>query len=153
MLGNEAANTKALIFNVKGEDLLFLDKPNDAAVRRGPRRTTPRSGCPAGPFESVGLWAPVKRGSAVAVPDTGSRQTGVTSYFWTVRDVVTDRLLRFLFAEEGDERSQIADLVARVEQQLERDAEDDPRLPGARSGSRIRSARRPSCTRSTSCAS
>ncbi len=28
VLGAEAANTKALIFNVKGEDLLFLDHPN-----------------------------------------------------------------------------------------------------------------------------
>src|SRR5205823_8890429 len=27
-LGIEAANAKALIFNVKGEDLLWLDKPN-----------------------------------------------------------------------------------------------------------------------------
>ena len=50
----------------------------------------------------------------------------MTSYFWTVRDVVRDRLLRFMFAEEGDERSQIADLVARVEQQLDRLGEDIP---------------------------
>ena len=28
LLGSEKANTHALIFNVKGEDLLFLDKPN-----------------------------------------------------------------------------------------------------------------------------
>ena len=32
----EAANTKALIFNVKGEDLLFLDHPNTPARRRRP---------------------------------------------------------------------------------------------------------------------
>ena len=29
ILGAEAANTKALIFNVKGEDLLFLDHANN----------------------------------------------------------------------------------------------------------------------------
>src|SRR4029077_10558761 len=28
VLGADALNTKALIFNVKGEDLLFLDHPN-----------------------------------------------------------------------------------------------------------------------------
>ena len=90
-----------------------------------------------------GAWAPrrpVRVGRAVgarqagrdvAVPDTGSRHQGVTSYFWTVRDVVRDRLLRFLFAEEGDERSQIADLVARVEQQLERYAEDIRDFPAS----------------------
>jgi len=129
-LGNEAANTKALFFNVKGEDLLFLDKPNGRLSEQD-RSDYAALGLPAGPFESVGLWAPVKRGSAVAVPDTGSRHTGVTSYFWTVRDVVRDRLLRFLFAEEGDERSQIADLVSRVEQQLERLAEDIPDFPAS----------------------
>ena len=48
VLGGEAANTKAIVFNVKGEDLLFLDKPNNrlteehqATVRaaRSPSRT------------------------------------------------------------------------------------------------------------------
>ena len=130
VLGNEAANTKALFFNVKGEDLLFLDKPNNRLSDQD-RADYASLGLPAGPFESVGLWAPVKRGSAVAVPDLGSRQTGVISYFWTVRDVVKDRLLRFLFAEEGDERSQIADLVARVEHQLERDAEEISDFPAS----------------------
>jgi DNA helicase HerA-like ATPase len=130
VLGNEAPNTKAIIFNVKGEDLLFLDKPNNR-VTDADRAIYAALGLPAGPFESVGLWAPVKRGSAVAMPDTGSRQVGVTSYFWTVRDVVHDRLLRFMFAEEGDERSQIADLVARVEQQLERGADDIPEFPAS----------------------
>jgi DNA helicase HerA-like ATPase len=130
VLGNEAPNTKALIFNVKGEDLLFLDKPN-ARLDQASRDTYRALGLPAEPFNSVGLWAPVKRGGGTSVPDTGSRQTGVTSYFWTVRDVVTDRLLRFLFAEEGDERSQIADLVARVEQFLERDAEPIAEFPAS----------------------
>ena len=130
VLGNEAANTKALIFNVKGEDLLFLDQPNER-LDDTIRAEYAGLGLPAGPFESVGLWAPVKRGTPVAVPDTGSRQQGVTSYFWTVRDVVRDRLLRFMFAEEGDERSQIADLVARVEQQLDRLGEDIPEFPAS----------------------
>jgi DNA helicase HerA-like ATPase len=136
VLGPEVANTKALIFNVKGEDLLFLDKPN-GKLQPEDIESYQRLNLPAGPFESVGLWAPVKRGADVAVPDTGSRQRGVTAYFWTVLDLVRDGLLRFMFAEEGDERSQIADLVVRVEAQLQRHAEpihDFPasvRLPGA----------------------
>ena len=36
MLGAEAINTKALIFNVKGEDLLFLDHANIRLDRPGP---------------------------------------------------------------------------------------------------------------------
>ena len=130
VLGNETANTKALIFNVKGEDLLFLDKTN-ARLSESDRADYEALGLSAGPFESVGLWAPVKRGAAVAMPDTGSRQQGVTAYFWTVRELVRERLLRFMFAEEGDERSQIADLVARVEQQLDRLAQDIPEFPAS----------------------
>ena len=129
-LGAEAANTKALIFNVKGEDLLFLDKDN-ARLPLAEKDTYARLGLHAGPFESVGLWAPVKRGSDVAMPDTGSRQRGITAYFWTVLGVVRDGLLRFMFAEEGDERSQIADLVVRVEAQLQRNFEEIRDFPAS----------------------
>lgn len=121
-LGREAPNTKALVFNVKGEDLLFLDRPN-LALKQEDRDRYAELGLEAGPFRSVGIWAPVRRQSKEPVPDTGSRQKGVRPYFWTVRDLVDEKLLRFMFAEAGDERSQIADLVARVEAALEREAE------------------------------
>ena len=77
VLGAEAANTKALIFNVKGEDLLFLDKPNAELGDRGRASEYAQLGLPAGPFESVGLWAPVKRGSDVA--DARHRQPPATA--------------------------------------------------------------------------
>jgi hypothetical protein len=128
VLGGEAANTKALIFNVKGEDLLFLDRPN-AGLDHEARARYAQLGLPAGPFESVGIWAPVRRRVDVPAPDTGSRQDGVRAYFWTVRDLVKESLLRFMFAEAGDERSQIADLVTRVEAALQREAEEVPDSP------------------------
>ena len=55
----------------------------------------------------------------------------MTAYFWTVKEVVRERLFRFLFAEAGDERSQVADLVARVEIALDREAEDIKEQPAA----------------------
>jgi hypothetical protein len=128
VLGGEAANTKALIFNVKGEDLLFLDRPNAGLDDRSRERYA-QLGLPAGPFESVGIWAPVRRKVDVPTPDTGSRQDGVRAYFWTVRDLIRDSLLRFMFAEAGDERSQVADLVTRVEAALQREAQDVPDSP------------------------
>lgn len=129
VLGSEAPNTKALIFNVKGEDLLFLDKPN-AKLPAEEVKVYEQLGLPAGPFESVGIWAPAKA-AEVAVPDTGSRQEGVRPYFWTIRDLVKDGLIRFLFAEAGDERSQLADLVSRVEWSLARVAEYPEDQPAA----------------------
>lgn len=125
VLGRNATNTKAVVFNVKGEDLMWLDKPNgkaDATVRLDYERL----GLPFGPFESVGLWAPVKEGGeGSAIPDV-TRKEGVTAYYWTIKEFVREYYLRFLFAEAESERSQIADLVARVESFLDRECQDDP---------------------------
>ena len=123
VLGTRAANTKALVFNVKGEDLLFLDLPN-ANLGDGDREKYGMLGLPHDAFGSVGIWAPVKSGTPEAIPDTGSRQQGIRGYFWTVRDFVKEGMLRFMFTEAGDERSQIADVVSRVESVLQREAED-----------------------------
>jgi DNA helicase HerA-like ATPase len=128
VLGPHRTNTKAIVFNVKGEDLLHLDKPNahidSDLVARNQYETL---GLPVGPFESTGIWAPVAaRAGGRAIPDTGGRKEGVRSYYWTIREFVRERYLRFLFAEAESERSQIADLVARVETHLDREAEDDP---------------------------
>src|SRR5919205_3062284 len=126
VLGSYRANTKAIVFNVKGEDLMWLDTPN-ARLSEDHREEYARLGLPAGAFESVGLWAPVRPDSGgEAIPHVEGRSDGVTAYFWTVREFVREKFLRFMFAEAEDERSQIADLVARVESHLDRECEDDP---------------------------
>ncbi len=130
VLGGYRANTKAIVFNVKGEDLMWLDRPN-ARLTDADSVEYARLGLPVGPFESVGLWAPPRPAGgpgsgAPAVPHVESRADGVTAYYWTVRDFVRERFLRFMFAEAENERSQIADLVARVESFLDRECEDDP---------------------------
>jgi DNA helicase HerA-like ATPase len=126
VLGGYRTNTKAIVFNVKGEDLMWLDKPNERLSEAG-RTEYDRLGLPAGPFASVGLWAPPRAGGGTAaVPLVESRSQGVTAFYWTIREFVREKYLRFLFAEAEDERSQIADLVARVESFLDRECEDDP---------------------------
>jgi DNA helicase HerA-like ATPase len=126
VLGSYRANTKAIVFNVKGEDLMWLDTPN-ARLSEEDREDYRRIGLEPGAFESVGLWAPVRPDAGGnALPQVEGRATGVAAYYWTVREFVRERYLRFLFAEADDERSQIADLVARVESFLDRECEDDP---------------------------
>ncbi len=98
MLGADAANTKALIFNVKGEDLLFLDHPNTELTADQPARYA-RLGLPAGPFGSVAFFAPPVRDDPNATPDVASRPRDVTSFFWTIRQFCEDELLPFLFAD------------------------------------------------------
>ena len=74
-LGGDAANTHALVFNVKGEDLLFLDQPN-AKLRDEDRAAYAKLGLPAESFGSAQFLAPVRKGSAERLPATGSRGRG-----------------------------------------------------------------------------
>jgi tetratricopeptide (TPR) repeat protein len=124
-LGSEGINSKALIFNVKGEDLLWLDRPN---VRLNPeaRALYERLGLPAGAFQSVGLYAPTRRGQGAPMPDTGGRQEGVRPYLWTMREFAHDRLLRFAFVEAEANRGQLSFVIVRVERALEHAAANGP---------------------------
>ncbi|MDR9450410.1 MAG: ATP-binding protein, partial [Acidimicrobiia bacterium] len=118
-LGARAVNTKALIFNVKGEDLLFLDHPNVAldAEQRDRYRAL---GLPGDAFRSVGIFAPPRSGSAKAVPDVSARSEGVTSFFWTLEEFCHEDLLPFLFADAEDDRAQYTMVVYNVMAQLRR---------------------------------
>ena len=72
IMGAEAANTKALIFNVKGEDLLFLDHANNR-LTESDRDRYAALGLPSGPFGSVAVYAPPRRGDPNAGPDVATR--------------------------------------------------------------------------------
>ncbi|MBW3659066.1 MAG: ATP-binding protein [Actinobacteria bacterium] len=120
-LGGAATNTKALVFNVKGEDLLFLDHTNleldeEQAARYRALGLEPSA------FRSVELWAPPRRGSNAAVPDVTSRVEGVTSFFWTLEEFCRDELLQFLFTDAQDDRQQYTMVVHQVMAKLKRDA-------------------------------
>ncbi len=120
-LGRGAHNTRALIFNVKGEDLLFLDRDN-RNLDGEQRDRYAALGLPAQAFRSVELWAPPRRGDASAAPRTGSRAEGVTSFFWTLDEFCRDELLPFLFADADDERQQYTIVVHNVTARLRREA-------------------------------
>lgn len=120
-LGAGVHNTKALIFNVKGDDLLFLDKPNRHLDPEQVGRYSTLE-LPAEPFRSVELWAPPRPGDPSGAPRIGSRSKGVTSFFWTLADFCRDELLPFLFADAEDERQQYTIVVHNVTARLRRDA-------------------------------
>lgn len=128
-LGADVTNARALIFNVKGEDLLWLDKPNvkiDDALVENYRKL----GLPTGPFESVGFFAPARRDGDAIVPEVGSRHEGIQAYTWTLRELARDQLLGFAFPETNDSRSQLSHLIHRIERALAREAKKgDPHDP------------------------
>lgn len=131
VLGEGAANLRILVFNVKGEDLLWLDKDNryfDAAAAD----VWHRLGVEPGPFPSVSFWAPPRPQSGdVVIPDTGGRQEGVDAFTWTPREFIEDGLLRFLFTDATDSRNQIPFIEERVRAQLRRFAVDVAGRPGS----------------------
>jgi DNA helicase HerA-like ATPase len=117
VLGAEAANTKALIFNVKGEDLLFLDHGN-TKLNEDERIRYAALGLPVGPFRSVGVMAPPRPGDPNATPAVGSRPGGVFPFFWTIAQFCSQGLLPFLFADSEDERQQYTIVVQSVTARL-----------------------------------
>ncbi len=119
VLGAEALNTKALVFNVKGEDLLFLDHPN-TALTDDDRARYADLGLPAGPFGSVAVFAPPRRDDPVATPDVASRTTGVHAFYWTLAEFCAEELLPFVFADAEDERQQYTMVVHNVTARLRR---------------------------------
>ena len=116
-LGAEAINTKALIYNVKGEDLLFLDRAN---VQLGDedRERYRRLGLEPGTFGSVSFHAPPRRGDPNAAADVATRHRGVTSFFWTLAEFCADRLLPFVFTDAEDDRQQYTIVIHNVAAKL-----------------------------------
>ena len=130
VLGGEAMHTKGLIFNVKGEDLLFLDYPN-TRLDLAQRQRYSALGLAAAPFRSVGILAPPRPGDPNATPATGARHTGVRPFFWTIADFCSQQLLPFLFADAEDERQQYTIVVQSVAARLAQCAKESASPDGS----------------------
>ncbi len=116
VLGKATVNTKALIFNVKGEDLLHLDRVN-SRLDDEMRLKYNALGLPSTPFDSVGLFAPPRVNDDRATADVASRND-VTSFFWSIYEFCSQDLLPFLFADAEDDRAQYTTVVYNVMAQL-----------------------------------
>ena len=86
VLGAEAINTKALIFNVKGEDLLFLDHANIRLADKDRERYR-RMGLEPNPFDSVAVYGSPRKNDPNMAPDIATRTLGTHTYYWTHRRV------------------------------------------------------------------
>ncbi|MEW9551343.1 ATP-binding protein [Nonomuraea sp. NPDC050783] len=122
VLDAESANTKALIFSVKGEDLLFLDHDNTRLDQRA-RDSYARLGLPARAFGSVHVFAPPRPNDPNGVPHVSARTQGVSAFYWTLVEFCQEELLRFVFADADDERAGYSLLVGQVAARLKSWAE------------------------------
>jgi DNA helicase HerA-like ATPase len=132
IVGESAANLRVLVFNVKGEDLLWLDRPNRLfASTDGAAEGWAAIGVEPAPFPSVRFWAPPRRGVPDLIPDTGGRLEGIDVFAWTPREFVDLGLLEFCFTDANDAKNQLPFIRERVQQQLQRFAVDIEGMPGA----------------------
>jgi hypothetical protein len=120
-----AHNAKALIFSVKGEDLLFLDRPNSRLAGDDGnylRAEYAALGLPAKPFQSVGFFAPPTPGDNNARPYVAGRTDGVEAFWWTIKEFCAEGLLPYVFADVEDERNQYTLVVHQVTSKLRHEA-------------------------------
>ena len=121
VLEGEAHNTKALVFSVKGEDLLFLDYANSRLTPAQAARYADLK-LPAAPFGNVRVFAPPRPGDPSGTPDVRARDRAVSPFFWTIAEFCEQELLPFVFADAEDERAQYTMLIGQVAARLRRDA-------------------------------
>lgn len=123
VLGEHRVNSRAVLFNVKGEDLFFIDKAN-ANLSEDDRKLYTALGLEATPFRSVALRAAPKNVEGTILPDLEQRSEGAVPYLWTMRAFCRDGLLPFAFSDEDLERGNLGYLVSGVVAQLEEMAAD-----------------------------
>ena len=107
LLGPAAPATRALVFNVKGEDLLHIDRPNAryAANPDAMSRWHALGVDEPGPFSRVRLYAPrsprCHRG-AVATDVVSREASDVLAYGWSPEGFIREGLLRFCLTAPED---------------------------------------------------
>jgi uncharacterized protein len=120
-LGARTVNAKALVFSVKGEDLLFLDQPN-VRLDDDLRTAYAGLGLPAEPFASAGFWAPPIPDDPTGRPNVTGRTSGVEAFWWTIAEFCARNMLPYVFADAEDERNQYTIVIHQVATRLRLDA-------------------------------
>lgn len=112
----QKANTKALIFNVKGEDLFYLDKDN-SGLNDEAKTAYQKLGLPASAFQSVAFLAPPRKTPGDILADVNRPDAG--AYYWDLVQFCREGLLPFLFTDRGA-MSNLGFLIDQVTERLRR---------------------------------
>lgn len=123
---SQSHQAKAVIFNVKGEDLLFLDHENSKFAEKEKRQCQDRNleqdrysvcGLPKQAFQSVQFLAPPKPRLQELYPDVEQRNTGVGVYLWSIREFCQKRLLSYCFSDRESSLN-LGFLITHLEERL-----------------------------------
>ncbi len=123
LLGSYRPLTRSVVFNVKGEDLLHIDKPNNKFSEEHKGGWAALGVPEPGPFTDVEFFAPqsARAHDGARATDVQSRAPDdIRTFGWTPWDFIRGGLLRFCFDESVESRNQVPFLEQRVRAQLAR---------------------------------
>ncbi|MFL2634215.1 MAG: ATP-binding protein [Dehalococcoidia bacterium] len=115
---NKKANTHAIIFNVKGEDLMWLDKTN-SKIDKESQNMYKKMGIKPNPFSKIQFYSkPDGQNSKIPASRTGEN---AKLLHWTIEDFCKEQYIRLLFTEDDFRTTQIESLVNLVASKLEKE--------------------------------
>ncbi len=134
LLGPNLSRTRAVVFNVKGQDLLHLDRPNRKFKddQRAKEMWAALGVANPKPFQSVKIMVPPARagGEIAAARVTGRRDGEFGIYGWTPLEFVRRGLIQFVFSD-AREQNQLSFVVDHIRATLVRHAVPSAHTPGA----------------------
>lgn len=122
LLGTGAPEARAIAFNVKGEDLMHLDKPNRKFTAEERERWALLGVEDPQPFQSVRFFAPPAPGDGEQLVAQTVSRPDAHVYGWTPEQFIRQGLLRFCFTDGDDRQTQVGFVEQVVRAELARHA-------------------------------
>jgi hypothetical protein len=115
----EKPQVRAVILNVKGFDLFWLDHWSTAFKDEDLRMWEAMGWGEPAPLDVLAFFAPQQPGSDELAAPVG--RSGVHPYSWSLEDVIRDNLFTYLFSDSDREDDNFALLLADMERLLARE--------------------------------
>ncbi|MFN4319093.1 MAG: ATP-binding protein [Aquificaceae bacterium] len=113
-----------IIFNVKGKDLLWLDKRNKELDEES-KEIYRIMGLKPEPFKNVKFYVPPSENN-INIPDCERLDSKVSPFYWSMREFAEEGLIRFMFVEGEEGVSNIHYVIDRVANRLYYLAQNSP---------------------------
>ena len=121
---DDRKRVRGIIFNVKGKDLLWIDKRNKRFNEKY-EEDFKKMGLKPQPFADVGFYAPPEKEGSI-IPATGDRLEGIKPYCWSMKEFAKEGLLKFMFAEGEEGTSSLHYVMDRITEKLQQLAKNSP---------------------------
>ena len=115
----EKPQVRAVILNVKGFDLFWLDRWSRAFSEEDRLMWEAMGWSEPAPLDVLAFFAPQQPGSDELAAPVG--RSGVHPYSWSLEDVIRDNLFTYLFSDSDREDDNFALLLADMERLLARE--------------------------------